>query len=114
MARARRLPFLVSIGQTIKMLTISPPPELEEQLRVEAQKRGVAAEELTVEALRMFLKSNGVTGEAETKRLAAIDRFIGMASDLAPLRLSEEVRRDRDADLARDERDFQAHLEQRE
>lgn len=95
------------------MLTISPSPELEEQLRAEARKRGVAAEELLAEALRVFLQPNGVPDESEAKRLAAIDRFIGMASDLAPLKLSEEVRRDRNADLARDDREFQAHLEQR-
>ncbi len=94
------------------MLTIYPPPELEEQLRLEAQKRGVAAEELTVQALRVFLQSNGVPDEAEAKRLAAIDRLIGMASEFAPLRLSEQIRRDRDEDKKRDERDLKEHLVQ--
>lgn len=94
------------------MLTISPPPELEEQLRIEARKRGIAAEELTVQALRAFLQSNSVPDDAETKRLAAIDELIGMASRFAPLRLSEQIRRDRDKDKLRDERKFQEHLEQ--
>ena len=74
------------------MLTISPPPELEEQLRLEAQKRGVTAEELAVEALRVFLHPNGAPddsvtddgppADAEAARLAAIDKFMGTDADL--------------------------------
>ena len=87
------------------MLTISPPPELEEQLRFEARKRGVPAEELTVEALRVFLQSNGVADDAETKRLAAIDKAFGFAADVNLS--SEDLHRERREDLARDEAQYQ-------
>ena len=72
-----------------------------------AHKGGEMAHEEAKHA-RLF----GASDEAEAARLAAIDRFIGMSAELAPLRLSERVRRDRDADKARDERDFQQHSEQ--
>ena len=87
------------------MLTISPPPELEEQLRLEAQKRGVAAEELTLEALRIFLQSNGVQGEAENARLAAIDELMGMGANINFS--TEDLHRDRREDVARDEAQYQ-------
>lgn len=87
------------------MLTISPPPELEEQLRLEAQKRGVAAEELTVEALRVFLQLNGVPDEAENARLAAIDELMGMGADVNFS--TEDLHRERREDLARDEAKYQ-------
>lgn len=87
------------------MLTISPPPELEQQLRTEAQKRGVAAEELTVQALRAFLQSNGVPDEAKAARLAAIKKAYGFAADV---NFSvEDLHRERREDLARDEAKFQ-------
>lgn len=86
------------------MLTISPPPELEEQLRTEAQKRGIAAEELTVQALRVFLQSNGVPDEAEAKRLAAIDKAFGFAADVNLS--SEDLHRERREDTARDEAQY--------
>ena len=87
------------------MLTISPPPELEEQLRLEAQKRGVPAEELTLEALRTFLQSNSVADDAEAKRLAAIDELMGMGAHLNFS--TEDLHRDRRADAARDEAQYQ-------
>ncbi len=87
------------------MLTISPPPELEEQLRLEARKRGVPAEELTVEALRVFLQSNGVPDEAEAKRLAAIEKAFGFAADLSFS--TEDLHRERREDAARDEAQYQ-------
>ena len=87
------------------MLTISPPPELEEQLRLEARKRGVAAEELTVEALRVFLHSNGVPDDAEAARLAAIKKAFGYAADLNFS--SEDLHRERREDAARDEAQYQ-------
>lgn len=87
------------------MLTISPPPELEERLRLEAHKRGVAAKELTVEALRAFLQSNGVPDDAETKRLAAIDKAMGFAADVNFS--SEDLHRQRREDAAREEAQYQ-------
>ncbi len=87
------------------MLTISPPPELEEQLRTEAQKRGVAAEELTVEALRAFLHLNGAPDDAEAKRLAAIDELMGMGADVNFS--TEDLHRERREDAARDEAQHQ-------
>ena len=92
------------------MLTISPPPELEEQLRLEAHKRGVPAEELTVEALRVFLRSNGVPDndggdEAEAARLAAIDELMGMGADVNFS--TEDLHRERREDAARDEAQYQ-------
>ena len=87
------------------MLTISPPPELEEQLRMEARRRGVAAEELTLEALRVFLQSNGVPDEAESARLAAIDELMGMGADINFS--TEDLHRERREDAARDEAQYQ-------
>ena len=87
------------------MLTISPPPELEEQLRREAHKRGVPAEELTVEALRVFLQSNGVPNDAEAKRLAAIDELMGMGANVNFS--TEDLHRERREDAARDEAQYQ-------
>lgn len=87
------------------MLTISPPPELEAQLRTEAQKRGVAAEELTVQALRAFLQLNGVTDEAEAARLAAIDELMGIGAEINFS--TEDLHRERREDAARDEAQYQ-------
>ena len=87
------------------MLTISPPPELEEQLRLEARKRGVAAEELTLEALRVFLHSNGVPDDAEVARLAAIDELMGMGANVNFS--TEDLHRERREDAARDEAQYQ-------
>ena len=87
------------------MLLISPSPELEERLRSEAAKRGIAAEELTLEAVRVFLRSNGVSDDAESARLAAIDKAMGFAADLNFS--TEDLHRERREDAARDEAQYQ-------
>ena len=87
------------------MLTISPPPELEAQLRAEAQKRGATAEELTLQALRDFLQSDGMPDPAESARLAAIDELMGLGADVDFS--VEDLHRERREDLARDEAKYQ-------
>ena len=99
------------------MLTISPTPEAEQWLHSQAQRLGIAAEEL---AGRMFNEmvaakaatDEAATDEAEAARLAAIDKAMGFAADINIS--SEDLRRERREDLARDEAQFQRHFGQTE
>lgn len=89
------------------MLTLVTRPELENRLQVEAQKRGLKAEDYAIELLESLLAPTQIEKD-EAERLAAIEKLRGMGRGSAFG--SEAIRRDRNEDLARDERDYQEHF----
>lgn len=94
------------------MLTLVTRPELENRLQTEAQKRGLKAEDYAVELLESLLAPAKME-RSEAERLAAIDELAGFGKEFASLRLSDQIRRDRNEDSERDERDFQEHFGRR-
>lgn len=103
MMRSHRLPFLFGIGQTVGMLTISPPPELEEQLRIEAQKRGIAPEQLL---LQTWVEKNSfpTSQSEEADEIAALDELVGCLAEMPSI--TSEWRHGKEEEMAREEEDF--------
>ncbi len=87
------------------MLTISPTPEAERWIHSQAERLGIAAEELAATMFNEMVAANAAKDEAGAKRLAAIDKAFGFASDVSLS--SEDLHRDRREDAARDEAQYQ-------
>ena len=84
------------------MLTISPPPELEEQLRVEAARQGVAPEELLLQKLAViWAPTPKIVDEDET---AALDELVGCLADVPSI--INEWRRYKEDEMALEEENF--------
>lgn len=83
------------------------PEEIEASFQTAAQERGVSVQEFLIHAGQLALAAKS---EREAQRLAAIEKLrgFGRGSGFG----SEAIRRDRNEDLARDERDFQEHFGQ--
>lgn len=81
------------------------PVEWEERFKSAAQKQGISVEEFVIDAAQTAAMRTDVREEA---RLAAINRLAGFGrgSKFG----SEAIRRDRQQDKERDERDFAEHL----
>ena len=85
------------------MLTISPPPELEEQLRREARKRGIAPEQLLLQtwAEKRVVSAPQIENADET---AALDELVGCLADVPPI--TNEWRRYKEDEMALEEENF--------
>ena len=83
------------------MLTLPSTPELESRLKEEAAKRGLQAPEYALRLIEGLLSPNSSGDAAEQARLAAIDELLGAAADASFS--SEELRRERNAELAIDD-----------
>ena len=84
------------------MLTISPPPELEEQLRLEASRQGVPPEELLLQKLAaIWAPAPKIVDEDET---AALDELVGCLADVPTTTTS--WRRYKEDEMALEEENF--------
>ena len=90
------------------MLTISPNPEAKQWIHSRAQRLGIAAEELAARMFNEIVAAKAATEQAESARLAAIDKAFGYAADVSLS--SEDLHRERREDLARDEARYQRHF----
>ena len=93
------------------MLTISPNPEAKQWIHSRAQRLGIAAEELAARMFNEIVAAKAATeqaDQAESARLAAIDKAFGYAADVSLS--SEDLHRERREDLARDEARYQRHF----
>ncbi len=87
------------------MLTISPTPEAERWIHSQAQRLGIAAEELAGRMFNEMVAAKAANDEAEAARLAAIDELMGMGADVNFS--TEDLHRERREDAARDEAQYQ-------
>ena len=87
------------------MLTISPPPELEEQLRLEAKRLGVAPEQLLLQTFAEKWSPAPRENEgAESDQAAALDELVGCLADVPTVTTS--WRRTKEDEMALEEENF--------
>ena len=90
------------------MLTISPTPEAEQWIHSQAQRLGIATEELAARMFNEIVAAKAAkeqTDATESARLAAIDKAFGYAADVNLS--SEDLHRERREDAARDEAQYE-------
>lgn len=85
------------------MLTISPPPELEAQLRLEAEKRGLEPEQLLLQTL-IEKWAPSMTEVDDADETAALDELVGCLADVPSI--TTEWRRTKEAEMSLEEEKF--------